>query len=91
MTQPDQIQEVTFLAINDEVSLFIPCGDGIDYTVSIWVFGQNRGNEGVGAGVLGDKCPVSAKKVPFNKPERRTIHMDGSLMRSEASAAWLDL
>lgn len=77
----------TFLAINDEVSVFVPCCDGIDYPVSVWVFGQDCGNEGVGASVLGDECSVSAEKVQFNKPERWTIHSAKSLMRSKASAA----
>lgn len=67
----------TFLAVNDEVSLFVPCCDGIDDTVSVWVLGQDGGNEGVGASVLGDECPISAEKVQLNERESRTIHMDG--------------
>lgn len=63
VTWPTRTHVVTFLAINDEVPLFVPCRDRIDYTISIRVFGQDSCDQGVGACVLRDECPVSAEKL----------------------------
>lgn len=56
-----KLRNITFLAVNDKVALFVACGYGVGYTVAIWVFGQDCGNKSVGTGVLGNKCSISAK------------------------------
>lgn len=58
----EKLRRITFLAVNDEVSFPVACCNGVDYTIAIWVFGQNCGDEGVGARVLRNKRSVSAKK-----------------------------
>lgn len=75
--EPSQTQTLAFLAVDDEVPLLVPCCDGIDDTISVWVLGQDGGDEGVGASVLGDKRPVSAEKVQMNERESRTIQTGG--------------
>lgn len=57
---------ITFLAVDDEVAFLVACRDGIRYAVAVWVFGQNGGDQGVGAGVLGDKRAVPARNQMEN-------------------------
>lgn len=58
-----KLRYITFLAVNYEVPFLIACCYGVDYAVPIWVFGQNCGDEGVGACVLWNKCSISAKRI----------------------------
>ena len=72
-----KLRSITFLAVNDEVSLLIACCYGVDYTIAIWVFGQDRGDEGVGARVLGNKGSIPAReelKFSRRKEVRRQTH-----------------
>lgn len=54
---------ITFLAVDDEVAFLVACRDGIRYAVAVRIFGQNGGDQGVGAGVLGDKRAVPAREL----------------------------
>lgn len=63
---------ITFLAVDDEVAFLVACRDGIRYAVAVRVFGQNGGDQGVGAGVLGDKRAVPAREFE----RERESHMD---------------
>lgn len=57
-----KLRSITFLAVNDEVSFLVACCYGVDYTIAVRIFGQNCGDEGVGARVLGNERSISAKR-----------------------------
>lgn len=52
---------ITFLAVNDEVSLLIAGRYGVDYAITIWVFCQHCSNKGVGPRILRNKRSISAE------------------------------
>lgn len=60
-----KLRNITFLAVNDKVSFLVARCYGVDYTITIWVFGQNCGDEGVGAGILRNKRSISVQRNPI--------------------------
>lgn len=81
-----KLRYITFLAVNDEVSFLIARRYGVDYTVTIWVLGQNSGDEGVGSCILGNKGSISAKLNKCEKARldtRKSQVNDGNTLRPE--------
>lgn len=78
---------ITFLAVDDEVSFLVPRCYGVDYTIAIWVFGQNRGDESVGPRILGNECSIAAKRK-FNKCKRVRKHTRKSMIETHTDSRY---
>lgn len=99
-----KLRNITFLAVNDKIFFLIACCYGVEYSIAVWIFGQNCCNQGVGACILRNECSISAKrnsslekvgthtwwKSIIGTHKQRDKRYE-SFTQSKASRSWLDL